>query len=102
MKKMGILLKEAARRLSKINYNNIDKAEVIQVMENFIGELKNSRYDQKESFDIVTSGMIVWRRKRRRRENKIMDSIKVLGAQSGRDLRRNYWKDKTGIERGRG
>ena len=66
--KMSILSNEAVGRLSNVNHNRMEMKEIVEVMEEYTEELKNSWYDQAESREIVTSGVVGWRRKIARRE----------------------------------
>ena len=86
--KMSILSNEVVRRLSKVNYHRIGREEVVEVMYNFTSELRNSDYDHKESMDIVSSGMIGWKRKLRRREKEKNGMYRCAGS----TLRHRYKK----------
>ena len=68
--KCSILSNEVVRRLSKINVSKIDRIEVIEVMNNFTQEMKNSGYERKEAMEIIKSGMIGWKRKLQRRSKE--------------------------------
>ena len=67
--KISILSNEAVQRLSNVNHNRIEMKEIVEVMEDYTEELKNSGYDQSGSREIVTSGVVEWKRKRWRRRN---------------------------------
>ena len=56
----SILSNKVVRRLSKISVAKIDRLEVVEVMNNFTQEMKNSGYDRKEAVEIIKSGMIGW------------------------------------------
>ena len=66
--KMSILSNEAVRRLLNVNHSRMEMKEIAEVMEEYTEELKNSGYDQPESREIVTSGVVGWKRKIARRK----------------------------------
>ena len=66
--KFQILSNELSRRLSNIQIEEIPHKEVIEIIEQFIKELKSSEYNQKQAKEIVTSGIRGWKRKLEKRK----------------------------------
>ena len=69
--KHQILSNELVRRLSNIQIDEIPHKEILEKIEEFIGELKNSEYNRKQSREIVNSGIRGWKNKikKRKRQN---------------------------------
>ena len=55
--KYQLLLNELCKRVFNIQLEEIPHKEIIETVEQFIGELKNSEYSQKQARDIVISGL---------------------------------------------
>ena len=55
--KSSILSNELVRRLSNINIGRVDHSEVLEIIEKFIKQLKNSGYGNKQSRDLVVGGI---------------------------------------------
>ena len=47
--KISIISNEIIRRLSNVNHMRVEKKEIMEVVEGFTREMKNSGYDQKET-----------------------------------------------------
>ena len=69
--KFQILSNELCRRLSNIQIGAVEHQEILQKIEQFIGELNNSGYSRKQAREIVCSGVRGWqaRIKKRKRKN---------------------------------
>ena len=67
-KKMAILSNDLVRRLSVIFWKKEEDSEKVKVVEHFMMQLKASGYGRRRTRDIVISGVLVWIRKRKRRE----------------------------------
>ena len=63
----AILANELIRRLSNVNVDEVDQDEVVEVIEQFTKELKNSEYSHKHSREAVVNGLKGWKGKRKRR-----------------------------------
>ena len=59
--KMQINSNELTRRLSNIRIESVNQKEINQIIEQFIQELKNSGYNQKQAKEIVCSGIKGWK-----------------------------------------
>ena len=68
--KFSILGNELCRRMSNIQIEVIEHKEVLETVENFTKELKNSGYSFTQSREIVNSGLRGWKRKIMRRQKK--------------------------------
>ena len=68
--KYQILSNELVRRLSNIMIEEIPHNEVIEKIEEFIGELKNSEYKVNQAREIVTSGLRGWKNKIKNRKKR--------------------------------
>ena len=66
--KFNILTNELTRRLSNIQRETIPQEEIKDKIEEFIGELKNSEYNQKQAKEIVSCGIRGWKSKIRKRK----------------------------------
>ena len=70
--KFQILTNELTRRLSNIQLGEISQIEINEKVEQFIQELKNSGYNQKQAKEIVNCGIRGWKNKiRKRKRNNI-------------------------------
>ena len=69
--KFQILTNELSRRLSNIQIEKIEKQEIIEKIEQFTSELKNSGYAWKQAKEMVSSGIMCWKTKiqKRRAQN---------------------------------
>jgi hypothetical protein len=67
--KMAILGNELGRRLKTI-HRDVLKDEMEDVVEHYIDQLKNSGYSRKEAKEVVTCGIVGWRRHLERREKR--------------------------------
>ena len=65
-------MNELCRRVSNIQLEEIPHKEIIETVEHFIGELKNSEYSQKQARDIVISGLRGWQNMIRKRKRNNM------------------------------
>ena len=68
--KSSILSNELVRRLSNINHEKIEKAEITEVIEKFIKQMKTSGYGLKQTREITISGIKGWKGKIKRREKE--------------------------------
>ena len=68
--KFQILSNELVRRLSNVKIETIPHREIIQIIEQFISELKTSGYSQKQARELVCSGIRGWRSKHEKRKQK--------------------------------
>ena len=68
--KMQINSNELTRRLSNIQIESITQKEINRIIEQFIQELKNSGYSQKQAKEIVCSGIRGCKGKYRKRKRK--------------------------------
>ena len=68
--KFQILSNELCRRLSNIQIEQIEKKEVLQKIEQFIKELKNSGYRRKQSRELVIAGIKGWETKIKKRKRQ--------------------------------
>ena len=68
--KFQILSNELVRRLSNVKIETIPHHEVIQIIEQFINELKTSGYSLKQARELVCSGIRGWRSKHEKRKQK--------------------------------
>ena len=68
--KFSILGNELCRRLSNVQIEVIEHRKVLEIVEEFIRELKNSEYSIVQSREIVNSGLRGWKKKIARREKK--------------------------------
>ena len=75
--KFQILSNELVRRMSNIQIEEIAHKEILEKIEQFIGELKNSEYSQKQSREIVTSGLRGWKTKMRKRKRQNIPFYRV-------------------------
>ena len=62
--KMSILSNELVRRLSNI-HRDVVAEEIEGVIEQYIGQLKNSGYTRKQAKEIVVCGVVGWRGEKR-------------------------------------
>ena len=67
--KMAILGNELGRRLKTI-HRDVLKDEMEDVVEHYVDQLKNSGYSRKEAKEVVTCGIVGWRRHLERREKR--------------------------------
>jgi hypothetical protein len=68
--KAAILSNELVRRLSNINLGKVEHGEIIEVVEKFTQQLKNSGYSNKQSRDLVVGGIKGWKNKIKRRKKE--------------------------------
>ena len=66
--KFQILTNELVRRMSNIQLGEVTHREVLDKVEQFIGELKNSENDLKQAREIVTCGLRGLKTKRKEKE----------------------------------
>ena len=66
--KIQILGNELTRRLSNVNKERVGQEEILEIIEQFTKELKNSEYTCKQAKEIITSGIRGWARKIARRQ----------------------------------
>ena len=66
--KIQILGNELTRRLSNVNKEGVGHKEILEIIEQFTQELKNSEYNNKQAREIITSGIRGWARKMARRQ----------------------------------
>ena len=71
--RMNILSNDLVRRLSNVKIEQSEEGEVEKVIEQYTKQLKTSGYDRKKCREVVTSGVVGWIRKRRRREEQGMN-----------------------------
>ena len=64
----AILANELVRRLSNVNHEHVPNEEIIEVMEGFIKQLKNSEYPIKEAREHTINGIKGWKGKVKKRE----------------------------------
>ena len=80
---MSILANELVRRLSNVHPEVIDQ-EIVEIIEHYMLQLKTSGYDRSQAKEIIVSGVIGWKRKRRRREAEFYRSAKSTLSQRTR------------------
>ena len=76
--KMAILGNELVRRLKTI-HRDVLEDELEDVVEHYVGQLKNSGYSRKEAKEIVTCGVVGWRRHLERRQKRGQDQYLEAG-----------------------
>ena len=68
--KIQINSNELTRRLSNISIGSVEHQEILDIIEQFIQELKNSDYNQKQAREMVCSGIKGWQSRYRKRKRK--------------------------------
>ena len=68
--KWEISSNEMNRRLSNVDHENLEKAELVTVIEQYIQELRNSGYTVTQANEIISSGFRGWKRRIERRERQ--------------------------------
>ena len=76
--KMAILGNELVRRLKNI-HPEVLKEEIVDVVEHYIGQIKNSGYFRKEAKEIIACGIVGWRRGLERRQRRGQDQYLEAG-----------------------
>ena len=66
--KFQILTNELVRRLSNIQHEEISQAEINIKIEQYIQELRNSGYNQKQARELISCGIRGWKTKIRKRK----------------------------------
>ena len=66
--KFQILTNELCRRISNLQVDGVPHQEVLETIEQFTQELKNSEYSRKQSREIIVSGLKGWKNKIRKRK----------------------------------
>ena len=66
----SILSNELVRRLSNVNVGKVHETEVVEIIEKFISQMKNSGYEIFQAREITCSGLKGWIKKRERRERE--------------------------------
>ena len=54
---------ELIRRLSLVDVDNVEKEELVRVLEQFIQEMKSSGYSRERIREVVIGGVKGWQRK---------------------------------------
>ena len=67
--RVSILANELIRRLSNVHLSIINQ-EIKGIIEHYVGQLKMSGYDRSQTKEIITCGVVGWRRKVERRERE--------------------------------
>ena len=67
--RISILSNELIRRLSNVTISIVQE-EMHEIIEHYITQLKTSGYDRKLTKEIITCGVVGWRRKIQRRERE--------------------------------
>ena len=75
--KFQILSNELVRRMSSIQIEKITHKEILEKIEQFIGELKNSEYSQKQAREIINRGLRGWKTKMRKRKRQNIPFYRV-------------------------
>merc|ERR1711942_54357 len=102
--KYQILANELTRRLSNIMDEVVEKEEILEKIEQFSQELRNSGYSQNQAKEIVSSGVRGWQkriRKRKRDDQNFYRSAKdTLEERVMKDLveRETWYKENDGID----
>ena len=97
--KISILSNELVRRLSNVNHGWVEMSEVLEIIEKFIQQLKNSGYGIKQSREITVCGIKGWKSKIKNREKDgkgfYREGKSTLKARVRKKLteRENWFKD---------
>ena len=89
--RMNILSNDLVRRLSNVKIEQAEEGEVEKVIEQYTKQLKTSGYDRKKCREVVTSGVVGWIRKRRRREDQGMSFYRGAASTLRLRIRKISW-----------
>ena len=98
--KIQINSNELTRRLFNINIESVDRKEIIEIVEQFIKEVNNSGYNQKQAKEMVCSGLKGWqsrfRKRKRNNQNLYRLAKETLDERMRKELteKENWFKVK--------